>query len=100
MPGIIVHTLLGTQILDRWRADPTNTPFRPDDDSLRATFLSGSMGPDMGMFPGGDPLFSDLAHYVRSGELTRTLVREARTDPQRAFAWGWATHVLADSLIH
>ena len=100
MPGIIVHTLLGARVLDRWRADPTAAPFPASDDALRATFLSGCMGPDMGMYPGGDTLFSDLAHYVKSGELARTLVREARTDPQRAFAWGWATHVLADALIH
>ena len=58
------------------------------------------MGPDMGMFPGGEPLFSDLAHYVRSGGLTRALVREAKADPDRAFAWGWAAHVLADAMIH
>jgi hypothetical protein len=58
------------------------------------------MGPDMGMFPGGEPLFSDLAHYVRSGELTRTLIHTATSDLERAFAWGWATHVLADAMIH
>jgi hypothetical protein len=37
---------------------------------------------------------------VRSGDLVRSLVREAGTDVERAFAWGWATHVLADVAIH
>jgi hypothetical protein len=98
MPGIIIHTILGTQILDRWRA--AGAPFPVDDPNSRAMFLAGCMGPDMGMFPGGEPLFSNLAHYVRSGQLSRTLIQSAKSDAERAFAWGWATHVVADVLIH
>ncbi len=100
MPGIIIHTLLGTQLLDRWRDSPALAPFPAGDPALRATFLAGCMGPDMGMYPGGKPLFSDLAHYVRTGELVRALLRESRSDAERAFAWGWASHVLADVIIH
>ncbi len=102
MPGFIVHTLLGDRILGPGPDGPpaTDLPFPVNDAGLRAAFLTGCVGPDMGMHPGGDVLFSDLAHYVRSGELARALVREARTDADRAFAWGWAAHVLADALIH
>lgn len=98
MPGIIIHSILGAQILDRWRTG--GAPFPVGDPAARAMFLAGCMGPDMGMFPGGEPLFSDLAHYVCSGQLSRALVRSARSDAEKAFAWGWATHVLADVLIH
>jgi hypothetical protein len=100
MPGIIIHTLLGSRLLDRWTQRPAEAPFSPGDPEHRNTFLSGCSGPDMGMYPGGKWLFSNLAHYVHSGELTRNLVREARNDVERAFGWGWATHVLADALIH
>jgi len=54
------------------------------DPALRAAFLAGTVGPDMGMYPGGEPLFSDLAHYVRSGELARALVRAARSIAARS----------------
>jgi hypothetical protein len=37
---------------------------------------------------------------MRSGQLTRALLGAARADPQRAFAWGWLTHVLADQALH
>ncbi|MBA4192185.1 MAG: hypothetical protein C0467_29770 [Planctomycetaceae bacterium] len=99
MPSIIIHTLLGSQILKRWETTPDG-PFPITNPELRRTFLAGCLGPDMGMFPGGESLFSDLAHYVRSGELARAMIRCATSDTSRAFAWGWATHVLADALIH
>jgi hypothetical protein len=54
----------------------------------------------LGYFPGGQRFLSDLAHSVGSADLTRTLVFGARTALERAFAWGWATHVLADLRIH
>jgi hypothetical protein len=98
MPGIVIHTTLGIQILDRWRAK--SAPFPVDNPHFRSLFLAGCMGPDMGMFPGGEPLFSNLAHYVRSGHLSRALLHSAQSDAERAFAWGWSTHVLADVLIH
>ena len=41
-----------------------------------------------------------LAHTYRSADLTRALIRSARSPHQRAFAWGWVTHVLADTLVH
>lgn len=99
MPGSIVHVLLGIRLLDRWHG-ASEAPFRSHVPALRDAFLTGSLAPDMGMLPGGDPLLSDLAHYVRSGQLSRTLVAEARTERERAFAWGWFAHVLADVLIH
>jgi len=100
MPGIIVHTLLGTAVLERWKLAPNDAPFAADSTEACAAFLTGCVGPDMGMYPGGEPLFSDLAHYVRSGDLARALVTEARSPVERAFAWGWVSHLLADVLIH
>jgi hypothetical protein len=54
----------------------------------------------MGYFPGGDRLTSDLAHYIGAGQLVRALVRSADGRIAAAFARGWATHVLADVLLH
>jgi hypothetical protein len=99
MPGIVVHTLLATRALDAWRGEGS-APFDTNDTRLRNAFLSGAMGPDMGVFPGGEPFVSDLAHYVRTGELTRQLVRQAGSDLEAAYAWGWLTHVLADVAVH
>ncbi|HYR08185.1 MAG TPA: zinc dependent phospholipase C family protein, partial [Longimicrobium sp.] len=66
----------------------------------RNAFLHGALGPDMGYFPGADPLLAELAHHARTGAFCRALVGEARTDEARAFAWGWVTHVLADVAVH
>jgi len=63
-------------------------------------FRHGSFGPDLGYFPGGYRPLSDLAHALRSGDLCRALISSARSPLERAFAWGWVTHVLADTLVH
>lgn len=99
MPGIVLHSLLATRVLDAWQGSPS-APFDAGDSLLRNAFLSGAMGPDMGLFPGGERFISDLVHYVRSGELARQLVRQAGTPLETAYAWGWLTHVLGDVGIH
>ena len=98
MPGIAVHTWLALELLARW--NQTGLPkLATEAPQIRAAMQSGALGPDMGMFPGGNPFLSDLAHYVRSGELARNLLRLAETEVERAFAWGWASHVLAERAL-
>lgn len=92
MPGCGVHLLLARRILAA-SGDSTSP-------AVRAALLAGSLAPDMGYFPGGDRFISDLAHYHRSGQLAQTILRSAQDEICRAFARGWATHVLADTLIH
>jgi hypothetical protein len=58
------------------------------------------MAPDMGFVPGVDRFVSELAHYVDPAGLTRSLFRRARTPAEEAFAWGWASHVLGDTVLH
>jgi hypothetical protein len=99
MPHLALHTLLAGRLLDSW-CDGGQAPFDPDDPSARNALLLGAIGPDMGSYPGGDRLASSLAHRVRAGRLARALHDTAGTDAQRAFAWGWVSHVLADVLLH
>ncbi len=100
MPNVTLHLVLADHALDVWRAGGAPAPFPVDDRVCLNAFYHGAFGPDLGYFPGGHPFFSDLAHTVRTGELTRALLRRAETDPERAFAWGWVTHVLGDVAIH
>lgn len=90
MPGFGVHLVMAARTIGPGATDA----------ATRAAFLAGAVAPDMGYVPGGDRLISDLAHYVRSGELTRSLVRSAVGPVGASFARGWATHVLADVLVH
>jgi hypothetical protein len=100
MPGCAVHYLLALQVADRWTLRPEAAPVSLAVPAARNAFLAGALAPDMGYFPGGEPLLTDLCHYVCSAGLVRVLVRTARSDVERAYAWGWATHVLADVLGH
>lgn len=55
---------------------------------------------DMGYYPFGKKFFSDLTHYVRSGDFVAWLFRNARTINEYAFAIGALSHYLGDSIGH
>lgn len=100
MPCATIHMLTAGRVLAGWRDDPGTAPFPIRRPGTEESFLLGAMGPDMGFVPGVERLVSELAHYISTGVLTRTLLEEADSPRQRAFAWGWATHHLTDVEIH
>lgn len=100
MPGVTLHFLTADRILHRWRVGTDRAPFDLDDPVALNAFYHGAVGPDLGYFPGGHRALSDLAHCLRTGVLARAIVRAAGTVRERAFAWGWLTHFLADGAIH
>jgi len=55
---------------------------------------------DLGYYPFGKPLFSDLLHYVRTGDFIRALFRDARNANDVAFAIGALSHYLGDTIGH
>jgi hypothetical protein len=55
---------------------------------------------DIGYYPFGDELFSDLTHYVRSGDFVVALFRNAHSANELAFAVGALTHYVGDSFGH
>lgn len=60
----------------------------------------GSLVQDLGYYPHGSRFFSDLTHYVRSGEFVRTLLRDSQDLNEYAFALGALAHYSADDDGH
>jgi hypothetical protein len=60
----------------------------------------GSHLPDLGYFPLGSHLFSDLLHYVRTGDFITRLLNEASSPDEYAFALGMLAHYEADIIGH
>jgi len=56
----------------------------------------GAIIQDMGYYPHGSHLFSDLTHYVRSGDFILALLRDASDVNGYAFALGALSHYAAD----
>ena len=54
----------------------------------------------MGYYPFGDSLFSDLTHYVRTGDFILALLRNAHNANELAFAAGALSHYVGDSIGH
>ena len=73
---------------------------RADLQHARAYAYGGSVIQDLGYYPFGSHFFSNLLHYVRSGEFVETLVREARDLNEFAFALGALAHYAADNTGH
>jgi len=68
-------------------------------DDLRkahAYTYGGSIIQDMGYYPFGSKFFSDLVHYVRSGDFVAALFAESQTLDEYAFAFGALAHYAAD----
>ena len=55
---------------------------------------------DMGYYPFGKRFFSNLTHYVRSGDFVAWMLSNARTPDEYAFAIGALSHYLGDSIGH
>jgi hypothetical protein len=55
---------------------------------------------DLGYYPFGNKYFSNLAHYVRSGDFVRAMLEDARTPEELAFAVGALSHYVGDSIGH
>jgi hypothetical protein len=60
----------------------------------------GSLVQDMGYYPFGNKYFSDLTHYVRSGDFIVNLINEANDLNEYAFALGALAHYSADNMGH
>jgi hypothetical protein len=60
----------------------------------------GAIIQDMGYYPHGSHLFSDLTHYVRSGDFILALLRDAKDLNGDAFALGALAHYAADNEGH
>ncbi len=60
----------------------------------------GAIVQDMGYYPHGSLFFSDLAHYVRSGDFILALLRDSKDLNEYAFALGALAHYAADNCIH
>ena len=77
---------------------PSLTP--ADLEQARAYAYGGCVIQDIGYYPFGDPRFSDLTHYVRSGDFVVNLFRNAQNANELAFAVGALSHYVGDSLGH
>jgi len=87
------------------RIEPMLKARYPDlpDEKLKeahAYAYGGSLVQDMGYYPFGNKYFSDLTHYVRSGDFVVCLLQQARNLNEYAFALGALAHYAADNSGH
>lgn len=80
------------------RRFPMSTPEQLE--QAHAHAYGGSIVQDMGYYPLSSRFFSDLTHYVRSGDFVTALIRESQDVNEYAFAIGALSHYAADDSGH
>jgi hypothetical protein len=102
--GLLTHHLLIDQawktvivpiLLDRFPSLTT--------EQLReahAYAYGGCVVQDFGYYPFANAFFSDLTHYVRTGDFVQKLFQHAHTANEFAFAIGALSHYVGDSIGH
>src|SRR3954462_4927889 len=66
----------------------------------RAFAYGGAVIQDRGYSPFGSHFFSNLLHYVRTGDFVEAMLREAHDVNDYAFALGALAHYTADNIGH
>ena len=69
-------------------------------DEARAYAYGGCVVHDLGYYPFGSKFFSNLLHYVRSGDFVEALIHNARDINEYAFALGALGHYASDNSGH
>jgi hypothetical protein len=77
---------------------PDLTPV--DIETARSYAYGGCIIQDIGYYPFGDRSFSNLTHYVRSGDFIVSLFRNATNANELAFAVGALSHYIGDTIGH
>ena len=80
------------------RRFPMATPEELEE--AHAYVYGGCILQDMGYYPFSSKFFSDLTHYVRSGDFVAALIRESQDLNEYAFALGALAHYAADNSGH
>lgn len=68
--------------------------------AARSYAYGGTTIQDLGYYPFGHQFFSNLTHYVRSGEFVNNLIRDSRDVDEYAFALGALSHYVGDNDGH
>jgi len=107
-PGTAYSVLTHEQVVDLvWEGQlqpmlierfPHATP--EDLRHAHAFAYGGSLVQDMGYYPFGKQYFSDLLHYVRSGDFVSALLSESSDINEYAFALGALAHYSSDNVGH
>jgi hypothetical protein len=69
-------------------------------EGARAYAYGGCVIQDSGYYPFGSHLFSNLVHYVRSGDFVETMIQDSQDVNEYAFALGALSHYAADNTGH
>lgn len=97
MPGPLVHFYIGELLA---KSQELSSIVKLNTVEEKNALLLGTIAPDIGSFPGGNAIISDLSHYYLTGDLVKNILSSAKCNLTTNFAIGWLSHYFADIEIH
>ena len=85
---------------DRYCSNDFRPPPPDELTQAHAYAYGGCIIQDLGYYPFGSKFFSDLTHYIRSGDFVLNLIRDSQDLNEYAFALGALSHYAADNNGH
>lgn len=101
--SVLTHEALIDASWDHYLVPLLREKFHLNDSLLKEAHsyaYGGAVAPDMGYYPFGSKLFTNLVHYVRTGDFVTALLTEADNADEYAFALGVLCHYFADTYGH
>jgi hypothetical protein len=93
----------GVQAWKVVEALPVDDPLRTRLTDNLAYLEGGAVGPDVfyALIPAREALLGDVGHYCKTSDLAAAMLSRAGSNPKlEAFALGWLSHNVADSVAH
>ena len=102
--SVLAHEALIDAVWDHYFVPALKSRYPGVNDSVlkvaHAYAYGGAVASDMGYYPFGSKLFTNLVHYVRSADYVTALINEAQSPTEYAFALGSLCHYFADVYGH
>lgn len=101
--GLITHIGMAQEIINRAKAGDSSIPsdiatlITKSRETERA-FRSGALDGDILNFTVGN--MADAVHSKESAAIAKALLKNAKTDVEKAYAYGWITHYPGDIVTH
>ncbi len=100
MAATFWHLLIANQLIHFFKSEKIHLQSTDCIVENKECFQAGSLGPDINFYPGGNDEIISLTHGDKPADLGRSLLTNAVSGKEKAYAYGWLLHITTDNIVH